>query len=71
MIHDKIALQRLALDTRTDHDSNIARAARNETKAAVKRARADFVKENLEINENDPQKFWKQINNLIPDNQNS
>ena len=71
MIQDKIRFQKLALVSQNNNDIIRARGARNETKSAIKNARSNYIKDNLEIRRHDPQKFWKQINNLIPDNENS
>ena len=71
MIQDKIRFQKLALVSKDIVDIGRAKAARNETKAAIKNARLNYIKDNLEIHRHDPQKFWKQINNLIPNNENS
>ena len=33
---------------------------------SIKNARADFVKDQLETHKDDPKKFWKELNTLIP-----
>ena len=42
------------------------RKARNLTNMAVKNARADYIKEQLELYKNDSKKFWKNIAQIIP-----
>ena len=71
MIHDKIRFQNFALATKDINDINRARIARNQTKSAIKNARSNLVKDNLEIHRDDSQKFWRQINNLILENESS
>ena len=44
------------------------RRMRNLVNISVKNARAVFIKDQLEIHKNDPKKFWKELNSLIPNN---
>ena len=60
MIQDKIRLQKTTLASKIWDDIDRAKVASNETKAAVRNARSDYIKDNLETHRNDPQKFWKQ-----------
>ena len=71
MTQDKIRFQKLALPSKNIVDIARARAARTEIKAIIKHARSNYIKDGLEIHRHDPQKRWKQINNLIPDNENA
>ena len=52
--------------TKTEEDKIKMRKARNSTNIAVKAARADYIKEQLETQRNDPKKFWKNISEVIP-----
>ena len=52
--------------TKTEEDKIKMRKARNSTNIAVKAARADYIKEQLETHRNDPKKFWKNISEIIP-----
>ena len=42
------------------------RKLRNLVNISIKNARADFVKDQLETHKDDPKKFWKELNTLIP-----
>ena len=65
MIHDKINFRKIALASKQPADHERAKLPRNQTKAAIKTAKADFIKENLERDDNDPKKFWDRINQLV------
>ena len=54
---------KLYLKSKLENDKKEMRRMRNLVNIAVKNARADFVKEQLENHKNDPNKFW---NSLIP-----
>ena len=53
IIHDKARLQTNAYKSKKQFDLNRSKVATNETKLMVKRARADFIKETLELHRND------------------
>lgn len=44
----------------------LAREYRNKVKTGVKTARADYYKEQIEINKRDPNKFWSVISEMLP-----
>ena len=52
--------------TRADIDKINMRKAINLANISIKMARADNIKEQLNINKNDPKKFWKDIAEIIP-----
>ena len=54
--------------TRLEKDKKDMRKARNITNLAVKNARAEFIKEQLEFYKNDAKKSWKNIATVIPKN---
>ena len=55
-----------------DEDSwNIARYLRNLTNSGIRRARREYVLEELEQNDSDYKKFWKSIRSVIPNNKGS
>ena len=54
--------------TRLEKDKKDMRKARNITNLAVKNARAEFIKEQLEFYKNDAKKFRKSIAAVIPNN---
>ena len=58
----------LFLKSRLEIDKKKMRRVRNLVNVSVKNARADVVKDQLETHKNDPKKFWKELNNLIPKN---
>ena len=57
--------------TRLEQDKINMRQVRNMTNIAVKNARAEYIKEQLELYKNDPKKFWKHISTIIPNNKTS
>ena len=55
-----------------DEDSwNIAKHLRNTTNANIRKAKRDFILEELEANENNCKKFWKVIRKVIPSDKQS
>ena len=66
MIHDKDRLRKIAYKSKKQNDHDRSKTVENETKQMVKRARADFIKTNLELYRNDPKQFWEQINGILP-----
>ena len=54
------------LGTRLEIDKKEMRKMRNLVNITVKKARADYVRNQLEIHKNDSKKFWKELNSIIP-----
>ena len=52
--------------TKQERDKKEMRKFRNLVNISIKNARADFVKDQLETHKDDPKKFWKELNTLIP-----
>ena len=65
LMKDKDGLLKRARKTKKETDKLQARQARNLVNALVKRARSDFVKDQLEINRADPKKFWDTIKHVF------
>ena len=61
----------IRLKSKSEIDKKKMRRMRNMVNTAVKNARADFVKEQLETYKNDPKMFWKELNTLIPNRKSS
>ena len=61
----------LARETNSEADWEIARRLRNWASNAVKAAKANYMREELDNNKNDPKKFWRNIKNVLPDQNNS
>ena len=59
------------LSTRLEDDKIEMRRMRNLVNIAVRNARAEYVRDQLETHKNDSKKFWKEINKLIPNKANS
>ena len=57
--------------TKLETDKKEMRKYRNLVNISIKNARADFVKEQLETHKDDPKKFWKELNTLIPNSKNA
>ena len=68
LIKDKDYLLKKARKSKLDTDKANARQARNLVNSLIKRARSDYVKEQLDANRNDPKKFWEVIKNVFGDN---
>ena len=68
MIKDKDRLLRRAKNRNTVLDWILAKQARNNTN--LQRAKATFVQENLEQNQNNSKKFWQNINEILPNTKN-
>ena len=67
LIKDKDYLLKKARKSKLDIDKTNARQARNLVNSLIKRARSDYVKEQLDANRNDPKKFWEVIKNVFGD----
>ena len=52
--------------SRLEQDEISMRKARNLSNLAVKNAKSEYIKEQLETYKNDPKKFWKHIASIIP-----
>ena len=52
--------------TKSDEDKIEMRKMRNMVNVAVKAARNDYVKTQLDTHQKDPNKFWKNINEILP-----
>lgn len=63
MIHERDSLYKQAKRKDTSEDWALARRSRNRCNKMVKKAKYEFVKNQLTINEKDPRKFW----NIIQD----
>ena len=59
------------LSTRLEAYKKEMRRMRNIVNISVKNARADYVKDQLETHKNDSKKFWKELNNIIPNKKSS
>ena len=66
VLKDKKRLFLKAKRTKLPEDLQAARKARNSANKMVKQAKEDFIKENLEDNNNNAKKFWEHINKLLP-----
>ena len=56
------------LKSKSENDKKEMRRLRNLVNITVKNARAEYVKDQLETHKNNPKKFWKELNTLIPNN---
>ena len=54
------------LKSKLEADKIEMRRIRNMVNIAVRSARADFIKDQLETHKNDPKKFWKELKAIIP-----
>ena len=57
---------RKARRTKLHADWDRAKQIRNELSTNIKTAKSNFIRTKLENNKNNPKKFWKQINELLP-----
>ena len=56
--------------TRDEDDWNIAKYLRNRVKSNIRVAKANYIKEQLNANENNPLKFWRTIRDVFPADKN-
>ena len=56
-----------ALQSDDENDWALARRLRNWANNAVKAAKANFLRNELETNHKDPKKFWRNIKDVLPD----
>ena len=54
------------LKTKTEVDKKEMRRLRNMGNVAIRNARNEYVKGQLEIHQKNPQKFWKHISDILP-----
>ena len=66
MIIEKDAALRKAKRTKNDHAWVIARRLRNNCLSKIRKAKSDFIKNEINENMSDSKKFWKQIKEIIP-----
>ena len=66
LIKDRDRALAIATRSRRAEDIQYARTARNLVNVLVRDARADYIKEQLVLNESEPQKFWRVIRDIIP-----
>ena len=65
-IHDKDILLRNAKRTNSQNVWILASNARNSLNVEIRNIKADFIQENLEENQGDSKKFWKDIQIILP-----
>ena len=66
MTLDRDYFYKKAKRTQSSDDWNIAKFLRNQTNRAIRQAKADFVVEQLTVNEGNSSKFWRTINAVMP-----
>ena len=66
MIKDKDRLLRRAKQRNTEIDWELARNARNNTNAHIRRAKANFIQDNLNLHQNNSKTFWQNIEEVLP-----
>ena len=71
LIKDKDISLREAKKTRDPILWNEAKRLRNECTRRLRQARADYIQENLDNDIGNQKKFWKNIQNVLPQNNNS
>ena len=65
---DKDRSLRRAKRTNNEDDWNIARYFRNQAKLLVRQAKAEYYKEQLDMNKKNPKKFWHTVANILNTN---
>ena len=68
LIKDKDIYLKKAKRTKLPNDWEIGRRYRNDCLAKIRKAKADFVKSELDIKSNDSKKNWKNIHDILPIN---
>ena len=68
LMKERDRLLKVYQKTKKDNDKIEMRKIRNLVNISIKNARAKFVKDQLETHKDDPKKFWKELNTLIPNN---
>ena len=64
---DRDRMWQQAILSNSEEDWILARRLRNWSNNAVKAAKANYVKNELNINSNDSKKFWRNIKNVLPE----
>ena len=70
-IKDKDRALKRAKKSGKNDDWKLARRLRNDCLKEVRRAKSNFIQDELNTNWNDSKKFWQQINTILPKNANS
>ena len=72
LIKDKdMAMKEAKKKKNNPHLWNVAKRLRNTCTNRLRKARADFIKENLDNNMGNSKKFWKNIQDILPKNKNN
>ena len=66
LMKERDKLLKVYQKTKQENDKKETRKVRNLVNISIKNACADFVKHQLETHKDDPKKFWKELNTLIP-----
>ena len=69
-IKDKDCALKRAKRTKSDEDWVAARRLRNDVTKLVRNARAKYIKDGLEVDKQDSQKFWKKVNSVVKGSKN-
>ena len=67
MANDRDRAWEIAKLSGTEEDWAVARYFRNMANNAVKAAKANYIKNELNNNRTDPKKFWMNIKDVLPD----
>ena len=65
-IYDKDLAWKQAKRSGNPHDINRAKQLRNQVKDRIRRAKRDFIQEELENDQGSSKKFWEKINHILP-----
>lgn len=65
LIKDRDRLYKLAKSTGSNDDWATARRARNKSNHGIKHAKEEYVKQQLDVHEKNPRKFWQTLNAVI------
>ena len=68
---ERVRCLKCFLKSKLENDKIEMRRMRNLVNIAVKNARADYIRDQLETHKNDPKKFWKELNAIIPNKKSS
>ena len=71
LIKDKYFKLKKAKKSKKDDDFRKARRLRNCCTLRLRQAKAEFIKEQMRANGKDQKKFWKSINDIIPNSKNN
>ena len=67
-VKDRDYFYKKAKKSRNEDDWNIAKFLRNLTNKNIRKSKADFIKDQLEINEGNCSRFWRTIQQVMPNN---